>query len=182
MAKPLGLPVGSVRALLLLALTARGVLDLRGGRGVEPWLAVAVLVSGAAYFAARASRRGMAPLGLDAPRPRDPLGLPGGTIRTLFLLGLGYGTWLWLRDHDLDGDRGEVAAVVIAFLAGVLLRWVLARVPRPPDVATRTIEHAQAFVALLCSAGLVAIGVTGVDAAWSDPLLAAVCTYYAGAR
>jgi len=182
MAKPLGLPVGSVRALLLLALAARGVLDLRAGRGLHAWLAVAVLVSGAAYFAARSSRRGMAPLGMDAPRPRDPLGLPGGTIRTLFLLAVGYGTWLWLRDNDLRGDRGGVALVVAAFLAGVLLRWVLARVPRPPDIATRTVEHAQAFVALLCAAGLVALGVTGADARWTDPLLAAGCTYYAGAR
>ena len=36
--KPLGLPVGSVRALLLLALTARAILDLRAGRGLADWL------------------------------------------------------------------------------------------------------------------------------------------------
>jgi hypothetical protein len=186
MARPLGLPVGSVRALLLLALAARAILDLRDGRGLEPWLGAAILLSGAAYFAARASRRGMGPLPADAPRPRDPLGLPAGTVRTLFLLAAAYGAWLFVRAHGLEGERGEVAFVVGAFAAGTLLRWALARAPRPHDQATFAYEHVQALVALLCAGGLVAMAATGGPAAatspWVEPALGAVCVFYAGAR
>jgi hypothetical protein len=185
MAKPLGLPVGSVRALLLLALAARGILDLHAGRALEPWLGATILLSAAAYFAGRASRRGVGPLPADAPRPRDPLGLPSGTVRTLFLLAAAYGAWLFARHQGLGGERGKVAFVAASFVAGALLRWALARAPRPHDQATFAYEHVQALVALLCAGGLVAFAVTGGPgdgSPWIEPALAGVCAFYAGAR
>jgi hypothetical protein len=185
MAKPLGLPVGSVRALLLFALVARGILDLHAGRGLSPYLGVAVLLSGVAYLAARASRRGLAPATAGEPKTaRPPLGLPAGTVRTLFLVAVGYGTWLWLRENDLYGHRASVFGVVAAFVAGVVLRWLLAAAPRPHDAATFAYEHVQALVALVCAAGLVVLGVIDgpARADWVEPALVAVCTYYAGAR
>ncbi len=196
MHRPLGLPVGSVRALLLLALAARAVLDLREGRDLAPWLATAIIVSAAGYFASRTSgRAGPAPApsagdpaGSLAPAPRrsrPPLGLPAGTVRTLFLLAVGYGSWLWFRSHSVDGNNQGIVFVLGAFVLGVIVRWVLARLRRPEDQATLWFEHVQALVALICAGGLVAIGAgeTVVSLpAWGEAALAAVAVYYVGAR
>ncbi len=199
MRRPLGLPVGSVRALLLLALAARAVLDLREGRDLAPWLATAIIVSAAGYFSARTSGRGapapvappaagdFAPSPAPAPRrSRPPLGLPAGTVRTLFLLAVGYGAWLWFRrSHPVEGENLGVVFVLGAFVLGVIVRWVLARLRRPEDQATLWFEHIQALVALICAGGLVAMGAgeTAVSLpSWGEAALAAVAVYYVGAR
>jgi hypothetical protein len=184
MAKPLGLPVGSVRALLLMGLVARALVDLQQGRGLAPWIGAAALVSMVAYFAARSASHDVPRTPVpDAPRTRPPLWLPRRTVRTLVLLASAYGAWLWLRGGDVSGDRAAVATVLGAFVAGVVVRWLLSRAPRPPDRSTLAFEHAQALVALLCAGGLVAIGLgEGTTPGWVEPALAAVVTYYAGAR
>jgi hypothetical protein len=186
MPRPLGLPVGSVRALSLLGLTARAVLDLVARRPHAPWLVAAVVVCGAAYFAARASRRGLVPAatGVPAPRPRDPLGLPAGTVRLLFLVGVGVCSWLYLREHRIEGARAGVALVVGGFGVGVLVRWFLTQVRRPEDASTLVFEHLQALASLVAAGGLVAFAVTGTAGThdWIEPALAAACTYYAAVR
>ncbi len=190
MTKPLGLPVGSIRALLLLALTARGILALRCETELEPWLWVAVLVSAAAYFAARSTTLGWGPTPPPPYQERPPLSqlplaLPRGTIRTLFLLGVGYGLWLWTRHHDIQLRTQPLILVLGAFVAGVLVRWFLGQVRRPDDTSALMIEHVQGFAALAAAAGLVWIGTkcgSLPEEWWVEPTLAAGCTFYAGAR
>lgn len=174
--KPLGLPVGSVRALLLLALVARAVLDLRAHSGLADWLSVALIVSGAAYFAHRASGVGAA--------ERPPLGLPAGTVRLLVLAGLGYGAWLYARTHEVDWRHLPTLWVVGAFVLGVVVRVLVGRLRIPDDSSTPKILHVQSLLILAAAGGLVFLAVKG-DAGtpdWVDPLLAAALTYYAGAR
>ena len=175
--KPLGLPVGSVRALLLLALTARAILDLRAGHGLADWLGAALVVSGASYFAARAAGGG-------APEGR-PLGLPAGSIRVLFFAALIYGAWLYFRESPVTWERTPVLWVLAAFLLGSVVRAVLRRARvNETDVGTSRIYHLQALLTLAAAGGLVFLGVRP-DAdtpSWVSPLLAAACTYYAGAR
>jgi hypothetical protein len=190
MSRPLGLPVGSVRALCLLGLCARAVIDLYERRDVAWWLIAAIVVSAAAYFASRASRpavtaAGPVPFGTPVRRERDPLGLPRGTIRILFLAAVAVGAWLWFREHRLEETQRPVAVVVGAFFVGVVVRWFLSQVRRPDDSGTLVFEHLQGFTAVVSAAGLVVIAVTRRDAelaAWIQPSLAAVCTYYAGVR
>ncbi len=197
MARPLALPVGSVRALVLLGLAARALLDLQATYTVAPWLVAALVVSAAAYVGARAMCSAMGgppappppfptgPEGVAPRRPRPPLGLPAGTIRTLFLLAVAYGAWLWLSHHDVPEEGRPVLLVVGAFFAGVVVHAVLARARRPADTSTRLFEHAQALAAVVAAGGLVAIAATGHSASlapWMEPTLAAVCTYYAGVR
>jgi fermentation-respiration switch protein FrsA (DUF1100 family) len=186
MPRPLGLPVGSIRALSLLGLTARAVLDVHQGRGLAPWLGAAILVCGAAYFAARAARRGLAPVpeGAAAPRERDPLGLPRGTVRFLFLAGVTYVAWAWVRAHGMEGPRAAAGLVVGGFAAGILVRWFLTQVRRPEDASTLVFEHLQAIASLVAAGGLVAFAVTGTAGThdWIEPALAAACTYYAAVR
>jgi hypothetical protein len=183
--RPLGLPAGSVRALLLLGLAARAILDLRDGFRIEAWLAAALIVAAAAYFSARASSMS-AEAGPAGQRVRPPLGLPRGTIRTLFLLALTYGVWLWQRGKDdLRIEDMPVAWVLIGFVLGVLVRWFFAKMQRPDDLGTPLFFHLQALVALVAVGGLIAISATrpgeGVPD-WAEPLLAATVVYYFGAR
>src|SRR5262245_8800495 len=97
MARPLGLPVGSVRALCLLGLAARVILTLRENHAVEPWLWAAVIVTAVAYFSSRAATRSSVDGGA-APRPSNPLGLPRGTIRVVFLAAAAYGAYLYFKE------------------------------------------------------------------------------------
>jgi hypothetical protein len=185
--KPLGLPVGSVRALLLGCLAARAILDLRSRGDLAPWLMVALAIAAAAYFSARSvasAHRGMAPGGEDAPRSRPPLGLPAGSIRLLFLVAAGYGAWLWFDGHESGAADPSVLWVLGAFVVGVFMRWVLTRL-RPEDAGARAADHLLALVSLLCGGGLVAIAATGHGnevADWTQPLLAAVCVHYFATR
>jgi hypothetical protein len=189
MLRPLGLPPGSVRALLLIGLGVRAILDLRTHHRIEPWLAVALLVSIAAYFSARSSAQGTAPQDPAAPKPSHPLWLPAGTIRAIVLLLVAYGAWLWYRHHsiDLEGARGEGAPGLLlgAFALGVVLRWALGKARRPEDVGTGLFWHLQALVALASVGGLIAIALGGLPAdipPWVEPMLAAVVVYYFGTR
>ncbi|MBL9087042.1 MAG: hypothetical protein JNM10_07840 [Planctomycetia bacterium] len=187
MPRPLGLPVGSIRALTLLALAARAVLDLRADGGIASWLGAALLVCAAAYFASRASRDHVVVSGsaADGTKPRPPLGLPTGTVRFLFLVAISYGAWLWFKDHRLTESQQPLVIVVGAFAIGVLVRWFLAQVRPPTDASTLLFEHVQSFVVLIAAAGLVTLRITGkVDEVdpWIQPTLAAACTYYAGVR
>jgi len=185
--KPLGLPAGSVRALLLGCLSARAILDLRRAGELPPWLMVALAIAAAAYFSGRSvasAYRAMGPAGEDAPRSRPPLGLPAGTIRTLFLLAAGYGAWLWFDGHESGAADASVLWVLGAFVVGVLMRWILTRL-RPEDAGARAADHLLALVSLLCGGGLVAIAATGHGhevADWTQPLLAAVCVHYFATR
>jgi hypothetical protein len=186
MARPLGLPVGSVRAVCLLGLAARVILDLREHHTVAPWLWAALLVSAAAYFAARAAHASTHHAGSPVPAAprRHPLGLPVGTVRILFLGAVAYGAWLYFKDHRLTEEAQPLVIVIGAFVAGVLMRWFFAQVRRPEDQSTLFFEHMQGFVAVAAAVGLVAIAATqrtDVDP-WIQPTLAAVCSYYAGVR
>jgi hypothetical protein len=188
--KPLGLPPGSVRALLLIALGVRAVLDLREPpHTIEVWLGVALVLAAAAYFSSRSSSRWITVPASGSVattvRPRAPLWLPAGTIRLIALALAGYGAWLWYHHHDVSLGGVPTAWVLGAFALGIVLRWIGARARRPDDAGTGWFWHLQALVALGCAAGLVAIGLHGVPAnlpSWIDPLLAAVVVYYFGSR
>jgi hypothetical protein len=183
MLKPLGLPPGSVRALLLLAVAARAVLDLRAGADPAIWLVVALVIAGVAYFARRQAGPSTLPAP-DAPRPAPPLGLPTGSVRLLFLGVLGYGAYLWLEAHSFEEAKAPVGWVFGAFVLGVLARAFLRKMREPADAGTGWFWHLQALVALGAAAGLVTFGVTRPTdlADWVEPLLAAVVTYYFGSR
>ena len=188
MTKPLGLPVGSVRALLLLGLGAAAVLFLRRTHDTPPvWLLAALVVSASAYFASRHSPwRAAAVPGAGMVATKPPLGFPAGFVRFVFLALVGYGTWLWSKDHKLTPSEQPVVLVIAGFYIGVMVGFFMSQVRRPDDPSTLFFDHLQAISALVCGGGLVwlaAQGQTGADVSpWTEPALAAVCTYYAGVR
>lgn len=185
MTKPLALPVGSVRALLLLALAVAAVFEVRRTHEVAAWLVAAIVVSAAAYFASRHSPW-RAPVPVGAVPTKPPLGLPAGSVRVLFLVLAAYGGWVWSKYHGLTPDHQPTVLVIAAFWIGVMVQFFMSQVRRPEDPSTLFFDHLQALASLLCAGGLVWLSVEGPAAGdlspWTQPTFAAVCTYYAGVR
>jgi CDP-diglyceride synthetase len=177
--RPLGLPVGSVRALLLLALGARAILDLRAAHAIAPWLVVAVLLAAASYFAARSSMRS----GGEKPG-RAPLGLPAGTVRLLFLALVAYGTWLYFRHHEIDVGSAPAVWVMGAYVVGLVVGLVVNRRRTPADAGATFWDHLLALVTLVAAAGLVWLARSGdtPPPTWVAPLLGAIVVHYFAAR
>jgi hypothetical protein len=175
--KPLGLPVGSVRALLAVAVLARLVLDVQAHGEAASWLVAAALIHVVSYFSARSA-------GAEGPRGRAPLGLPRGTIRLLLLLALGVTAWLYLRQHGIASERLPILWVLGGYAIGVVARALFLGLNLPHDAGTPGIYHLQALVTLAAAVGLVLLGlnVATESPAWVGPLLAAFTTYYAGVR
>lgn len=176
--RPLGLPVGSVRALLLLTAVARLVLDLSRLSTAPLWLAALALLHLVAYVSARSTS------GESPRRGAAPLWLPAGTIRFVALAALGYALWLYTRTHDLGAETARVGWVLAGFGAGIVARALMRRLRLPDDAGTPAIFHLQALLTLSAAAGLLMLGLEPeLDRPdWVEPLLAAITAYYAGAR
>jgi hypothetical protein len=154
----LGLPAGSIRALLALLIfgTALGLLALRPTEEVPDYLRDLLFIIMGHYFASR-HRAGM---GVEEPGP-SPLFLPRGSVRVLLIAGcLGVGVLLYSRGQlTTPGQHPGVVTLwlVGGFLLGVALnslsRWVLGRDRRTP----RFIEDTRAMVSIVAALVLVAL-------------------------
>lgn len=151
----LGLPGGSVRALLALGVvgTVCALLLQSPAAALPEHLESLLFVVLGHYFAARAQ----APASSGDGPP--PLWLPRGTVRLLLagaLIGVGV---VFVRHGDATSQRGVVTLVLAgAFILGLLLTraagWLRRLVPRP----LRVLEDIRALV------GLVALGLLAVHA------------------
>lgn len=178
MVRPLGLPVGSVRAILLMALAATSILELRATKTLPPWLVVALTLAAASYFAARGATR-------DGEKPRrGPLGLPRGTIRFLFVVLAAYGAWLWFRYRDVEVGSAPVVWVLLAYAVGLLVHAIVSRARSRPDLGANAADHVLSLVTLLSAGGLVWLAAepAATPPAWVEPLLGAVVVHYFAAR
>jgi hypothetical protein len=153
----LGLPAGSVRALLavLVFATVWGMLLVRPSQEVPDFLSDLMFVIMGHYFATRKRSVGI-PVSGDEPGP-PPLYLPRGSIRLVLALGsAAVAAVLYQRGvfTQIDRNPGVTTLLLIGgFLFGVvlntLLGWWRARVHR----GHRAIEDMQALAAM--GAGLV---------------------------
>ena len=137
----LGLPDGSVRALLALMITGGiwGWLMLRPEQAVPPYLRDLMFIIMGHYFAAR-SRPAV-------PGAPPPLYLPRGSVRLLLIGGfVGVATFLYRRQHLTAAghlNQASVTLILVAgFLAGVLMTHIL------PHRLPRVVEDVKAFVSL----------------------------------
>ena len=184
--RPLGLPAGSIRALLLLALSVRAVFSLRAEGTIEPWLATALIICAASYFASRAAvtaRRKTQ--GGEVVRDTHPLGLPAGFVRTLFLAAVAYGTWMWFDHHAAADANASVAWVLLAFLVGIVVRLVLSKLRLPEDPGASKADHLLSLVSLIAGLALPVLAALGKSDAlpdFAEPLLAAVVVHYFATR
>lgn len=147
---PLGLPPGSVRALLTIVLLGVVCVRTARGEGDDAFWNDTLLILLAHYYSAR----GMIRLSPDAikklqadgalPKERNPLFLPKGFVRLLIAGGIvGVGVYLFrsgafenVRVDDLSSLAPYEALIVVSiYLLGVLMggvgRWI-ARITRKP--------------------------------------------------
>ncbi len=197
----LGLPPGSVRALLaiLIFATTWTLLVLRPSEEVPDFLRDLLFIILGHYFAAR---RAVAP-GDEAGPP--PLYLPRGSVRLALVLGsVAVAVVLFRRGRltDLERNPGAFTLVLVGgFLLGVILNAVFAwwsdRGRRPP----RIVEDFRALISLAAAVLLVGLVVNRlfpfvppaqVEAVLNRPLrlghygpehaLAAIVGFYFGSR
>jgi hypothetical protein len=194
----LGLPAGSIRALL--ALGVLGMLWLLAGRYNEQhklplefiYLQFLMLLMLASYFTAHGKTIGR------EVSVRSPLGLPAGVVRLLLVAGyLGLAVFMWYRGaYQFDKPLEEPPLLLILLLLGCfflgylatrLVHWVSG--PTLPYIY----QDIQAWVAILALMGM------GILALWHlvsptldesnrqtleplEAILAAVVGFYFGAR
>ncbi len=197
----MGLPPGSIRALLaiLIFATTWALLVVRPGLEVPDYLRDLLFIIMGHYFASRRN----APAADQAGPP--PLYLPKGSVRAILVVGTAAVAVLLFRRgqlSEMDRNPGAYTIVLVrAFLLGVVLNalfgWWKDRGHRPP----RVVEDARAAVSMVAAIGLillVANGLLGVvpqeriDAlftGWArfgrygpEHILAAVVGFYFGSR
>ena len=114
-----------------------------------------------------------------------PLGLPAGTVRTLFLGAVAYGTWLWFDHHGTGAQNAPVAWVLVAFVLGIVVRLVLGKLRLPDDPGARFADHMLALVSLLAGLALPVLAGLGKTAElpdFAEPLMAAIVVHYFATR
>ena len=147
---PLGLPTGSVRALLTLTCVAVVIVDTARDQPMDLFWVEALLISMAHYFTSRrfvslppATIRKLEDDGI-LERESQPLFLPRGSIRALIILAfVGLGLYLYYNDPERLRKPN-----VITLLA--LRERLFHRGDRPRD---RVVRDAPAFAAAVAGLG-----------------------------
>ncbi|OAI46363.1 hypothetical protein AYO44_02020 [Planctomycetaceae bacterium SCGC AG-212-F19] len=157
---PLGLPPGSVRALLILMVmgTIWVLLLMPANVAVPLYLWYLLFLTTGAYFAGRAQTRDTGP---------PPLYLPRGSIRSLIIVGF-FGIIGYAIFKDPSGfvnkpmlspaDKNETlllpTVMVGAFLLGVIVNAACRKVLHRPDGMPAWYQDVQAWVSVLAVLGL----------------------------
>ena len=127
---PLGLPRGSIRALMTLLIVAVVIVQLVRGQEVELLWAETLMIALAHYFTSRRSLnlppdvvRRLAAEG-HVETEANPLFLPRYSIRVILVLAfVGLAVYLYRQNRLLEPQAVSVLGVVFAYFLGVLLRF-----------------------------------------------------------
>ncbi len=129
---PLGLPPGSVRAILTILVVAVVVVEVIRGHEVEPLWTETLMIALAHYFSSRRSIH-LSPdvisrlesEGHLEPEPR-PLYLPRGTIRVALIVAfVGLAVYLYQENRLLQLNSLSILGVVFAYVLGVFVQAVI---------------------------------------------------------
>jgi hypothetical protein len=197
--EPLGLPAGSVRAvLILLVMSTISTLLLMEGATVPLYLYYLLFLTTGAYFASRSKSPHVA--GEPAP-----LYLPRGSIRGLIVLAFAVvlGVAIY-RDpsgffhrpllDQIDQKETVVLPVVMlgVFFLGIIVSWISHKLLAGPEGMPAWYQDVQAWVAMLAVLGLgtmVILEVVVFPSMQEPPklhvlemILSAVVAFYFGAR
>jgi hypothetical protein len=129
---PLGLPSGSVRALLTLLIVSGVMVQVARGQEVEPLWTETLMIALAHYFTSRRFIR----LSPDAIRRLEaegqieaeshPLYLPRHTVRAVLMLTfLGFAVYLYQQNQLFQPAALSLLGVVFSYLLGILARGIL---------------------------------------------------------
>lgn len=128
---PLGLPSGSVRALLTLIIVAVVVIEVARGHDVSILWKETLMIAMAHYFTSRRflqlPRDVMNRLQEEGHIEKEPhpLYLPSHSIRALITVAfIGLAVWLYREDRLFTSESLAILGIVFAYLFGVLLKVV----------------------------------------------------------
>lgn len=129
---PLGLPSGSVRALLTMQIVAVVIVQVIRGKEIEPLWTETLMIALAHYFT---SRRfiDLAPGVIEQlesdghmQAEANPLALPRNSIRVILMAAfIGLAIYLYQVGRLLEPQSLSILGVVFAYLLGILVRGVL---------------------------------------------------------
>jgi hypothetical protein len=193
MPNPLGLPTGSVRALVALTVVAVFLMQTLRGQSAGLLLSEAVLIVLAHYFASRRVisvprelRQDLEVRGL-LQREANPLWLPRNSVR-LLILGAFTVTVvvLWRRGELLRPEVFDSLFLVLAYLTGTVFQHLRARRgAREPGRWGRAWIHLKALVVLIACL-LVALltwaEAIGGTPGWVEQALLGWILFYFGSR
>ncbi len=175
---PLGLPTGSVRALLTLTCVAVVVVNTARGRDLDLFWVEALLISMAHYFTSRrfvslppATIRRLESDGI-LERESQPLFLPKGSIRVLIMAAfLGLGVYLYQNNRPLLYSKHVITllALVGSYFLGAVVRTMTGFLHRwRSRPVSRWWADARALVVLGVFALVAVPELAGAGNVWDD--------------
>ena len=183
--EPLGLPRGSVRAIIMILLAiATWYLMLTGERVPNYLLNLLIIVVGY-YFAIRTTFKGVGSLGSEKIEiEQDPLYLPKGFIRVFIILGfLVSGLYLWR-----NGDFSKFAyAEFFYILIGLMLGFAVQKLTHTQKEEDwyQQLSHMKAFVVLIMALGILLLSILDeLESAniWGIRIMVASIGFYFSSR
>jgi hypothetical protein len=190
---PLGLPTGSVRAILTLLILAVVVHEIVLGRHVAIIWTETLVIALAYYFTYRRfvslPREVLLRLEQEGALPREPnpLGLPRHSIRVLIILTIGaLGVYLYREHRILEPQVITIFGTALCYLLGVFLSAVTAWWSKGRKTLTTHVwEDIKAVVVLLtvaATATLHFLGSPDLVPGWLQTTTVGLVLFYFGSR
>lgn len=190
---PLGLPTGSVRAILTLLILAVVVHEVALGRQVAVIWTETLVIALAYYFTYRRfvslPREVITRLEREGALPREanPLGLPRHTIRMLIIVTIGaLGVYLYREKRLLEPQVITIFGTALCYLLGVFVSAVTSWWSRGrKTLASHVWEDIKAGAVLLtvaATAGLHFLSGPGMVPHWLETTTVGLVLFYFGSR
>jgi DNA-directed RNA polymerase subunit RPC12/RpoP len=183
--EPLGLPRGSIRSVITLAMTVTCAVLVARGQDVPGALCSLLLTIIGFYFGFRMKSATLSDRVYDpAAMRQQPLNLPGGAIRRVLILAfLAMGVFLAYRGRLWDVvDHLELFVI----LAGLVAGYYFAKLAGLGGSGLReAVGHLKAALGLLMAAVLVFVFISGRDQTLGDRTVVVLCatiSFYFGSR
>jgi hypothetical protein len=191
---PLGLPPGSVRALLALLIVSAVVLETARGNELDVALAESLMIVLASYFSTR--RIVSLPPSLtdqleregQLPQEKHPLYLPRFSIRILIIASfVGVAAYLYQRGQLFESHALQTIGLVFAYLVGVLVRAISRLFQRwkIPEGLLDWLADLRAVIVLGATIALVGcywFGRRDLLPHWAESTTLSLLLFYFGAR
>ena len=190
---PLGLPSGSVRALMTLMVVGVTCSDIIHARVIEPVWAITLMVALAYYFTSRRfvqlPPEVLRKLKADNIIPNEPLPLylPRGTIRFLILAAFtGVAVHHYQEGSLTEPSTFAIFITLLAYFAGTTLRgcmnwWYGGKTP-PAYRWWADVKAVTVLVALAVTAVLQVVGKNDLAPHWLENITMAMVLFYFGSR
>lgn len=189
---PLGMPVGSVRALLTLFVVAVVVVNVARGQHLEVLWTETLLIAMAHYFTARRfvalSPDVLSRLQLEGviEKESNPLWLPRHSIRIIILGAFGWLGYLIYKQNRLsDTEAVSMLGIVAAYVAGSFVRsvtgWISSKTNRRPSSAWGDFKAIVVLVAVI-SVGIFELAGVEILPQYAHRIALCMMLFYFGSR